>query len=95
MESNHFFYVLECRDGSYYAGYTNDLEKRVRVHNKGKGARYTRSRLPVKMIYYEQFCSKSDALKAEYRFKQFKRHEKEGYMQERREYHAATEELPG
>ena len=42
--SEHLFYVLECKDGSYYAGYTNDLEKRVRVHNEGKGAKYTRAK---------------------------------------------------
>ncbi|HLG27369.1 MAG TPA: GIY-YIG nuclease family protein, partial [Paenisporosarcina sp.] len=49
--NDHTFYVLECVDGSYYAGYTNDLSKRVSVHNSGKGAKYTRARLPVACIY--------------------------------------------
>ena len=51
MEKNndHFFYVLECADQSYYAGYTNDIDKRVATHNAGKGAKYTRARGPVNM----------------------------------------------
>jgi putative endonuclease len=93
MENKHFFYVLECGDGSYYAGYTNNLEKRVKVHNNGKGSRYTRSRLPVRVIYYEEFLSKSDAMKAEYKFKQLNRKEKEEYMKKRRWYDVATEKL--
>ncbi len=47
----HFFYVLSCKDGSLYAGYTNDLERRVRLHNEGKGAKYTRGRGPVKAYF--------------------------------------------
>ncbi len=50
METNkHYFYVLECQDESYYAGYTNNLEHRVKVHNQGKGAKYTRGRTPVEL----------------------------------------------
>lgn len=82
MEANkqHTFYVLECGDGTYYAGYTNDLDKRVDVHNRGKGAKYTRARLPVSCIYKEIFETKQLAMKAEYAFKQLKKAEKMAYM---------------
>ncbi|MEI4771531.1 GIY-YIG nuclease family protein [Psychrobacillus sp. FJAT-51614] len=83
MEKNekvHTFYVLECSDGSYYAGYTNDLENRVSVHNKGKGAKYTRSKLPVSCIFHEQFETKQEAMQAEYAFKQLTRLQKIQYM---------------
>ena len=77
----HYFYVLECADGSYYAGYTNNLEKRVDTHNEGKGAKYTRARRPVVLRYYEQYETKTEAMQAEYRFKQLKRPEKERIVQ--------------
>ncbi len=76
----HLFYVLECNDGSYYAGYTNDLDKRVRAHNEGKGAKYTRAKKPVHCIYHENFETKREAMRAEYRFKQLKRDAKEIYI---------------
>lgn len=79
-EKQHTFYVLECSDGSYYAGYTNDLVKRIRVHNEGKGAKYTRAKRPVNCIYSERFETKTDALKAEYAFKQLSRKQKKDYM---------------
>ncbi|ATP38598.1 endonuclease [Solibacillus sp. R5-41] len=79
-ENKHYFYVLECRDTSYYAGYTNDLEKRITVHNTGKGAKYTRARGPVKCIYYELFETKQEAMRAEYAFKQLPRIKKIEYM---------------
>ncbi|MBP3336846.1 MAG: GIY-YIG nuclease family protein [Clostridia bacterium] len=63
--SAYFVYLLECCDGSLYCGYTNDVEKRVKTHNDGQGAKYTKSRLPVKLAYFEEFSSKSDALKRE------------------------------
>jgi len=79
-KGNHIFYVLECKDGSYYAGYTNDLVKRMKKHNEGKGAKYTRARKPVRCIYYEVFESKEEAMRAEYAFKQLSRKQKEAYM---------------
>lgn len=88
-KSSHFFYVLLCSDGTYYAGYTNHLEKRLAVHNKGTGARYTRGRRPVSLYYYEEFALKRDAMKAEYRFKQLTRKQKEEYMQKGERYVAA------
>ena len=82
MEMNklHTFYVLECADGSFYAGYTNDLDKRIHVHNSGKGAKYTRARLPVSCIYSETYETKTLAMKAEYAFKQLRKADKINYM---------------
>ena len=78
MDNNqYYFYVLECSDGSYYAGYTNDVTRRVKMHNQGKGAKYTRGRTPVSIVYKKDFSTKSEALKAEYQFKQLDRKEKE------------------
>ena len=79
-KTEHLFYVLECRDGSYYGGYTTDLERRVAVHNSGKGAKYTRARGPVRCIHHEQFETKREAMQAEYRFKQLTRRAKERYV---------------
>jgi len=76
----HTFYVLECADGSFYAGYTNDLDKRIHVHNSGKGAKYTRARLPVSCIYSETYETKTLAMKAEYAFKQLRKADKIIYM---------------
>jgi len=72
----NYVYILECFDKSLYTGFTNNLEKRVRVHNSGKGAKYTRCRLPVKLVYYEEFETKSEAMKREYSVKQLTRIEK-------------------
>lgn len=90
--SEHLFYVLECSDGSYYAGYTNDLEKRIRTHNEGKGAKYTRAKLPVQLIYREGFETKRDAMRAEYQFKQLTRVAKEKYMRKGQSGDEITEE---
>lgn len=80
MENSHYFYVLHCRDGSLYAGYTNDLEKRVKVHNEGKGAKYTRGRGPVELVFSKSFSEKSDAMRAEYEFKQWSRKKKDEFL---------------
>ncbi|QFU82138.1 GIY-YIG nuclease family protein [Natronorubrum aibiense] len=75
--SDHVVYVLECADGSLYTGYTTDLERRVREHNAGEGAKYTRGRTPVEPCYTERFDSKSAAMSREYEIKQLTRHQKE------------------
>lgn len=79
----HYFYVLECSDGSYYAGYTVNLERRIHNHNTGKGAKYTRGRTPVKLLYSEEFESKSEALKMEIKFKKFSKKRKQSYIEGR------------
>lgn len=80
MENSHFFYVLHCRDGSLYAGYTNDLEKRVKAHNEGKGAKYTRGRGPVELVFSRSFSEKGEAMRAEYEFKQWSRKKKDEFL---------------
>lgn len=73
----YYAYILRCADGTYYTGWTTDPVRRVRVHNSGKGAKYTRSRLPVELIYTEEFDNKIDAQRREYAIKQLTRAEKE------------------
>ena len=71
-----FVYILECSDKSLYTGITNDLEKRIKAHNSGKGAKYTRARKPVCLKYYEIVDNKSLALKREIAIKQLSRAQK-------------------
>lgn len=75
--NNFYIYILKCCDNTYYTGYTTSLEKRVRTHNEGKGAKYTRSRRPVELVYSEVFETKSEALKREYQIKKLTRNQKE------------------
>ena len=72
----NYTYILLCADGTLYCGWTNDLEKRVEAHNSGKGARYTRSRLPVKLVYSESFETKREAMSREWQIKQLTRRDK-------------------
>ncbi len=72
----NYTYILKCNDGTLYCGWTNDLEKRVKTHNEGKGAKYTRARLPVTLVYYETFETSVEAQKREYQIKQMTRKEK-------------------
>ncbi|WP_033826359.1 GIY-YIG nuclease family protein [Bacillus andreraoultii] len=81
-ESKFYFYVLECADGSFYGGYSVDVKRRLQEHNSGKGAKYTRSRTPVKLLYYECFETKSKAMSAEYHFKKLSRKKKEAFLKE-------------
>ena len=73
----NYTYILECSDGTYYTGWTNDLEKRVKMHNAGKGAKYTKPRRPVVLAYYEAFQTKEEAMRREREIKQLSRKEKE------------------
>ena len=85
MDHKAYMYVVECSDGSYYTGYTTDVKKRLAVHNSGKGAKYTRARLPVKLIYVEGFASKEEAMSAEALLKRKKRPQKERFLSENQE----------
>ncbi|MCR5547049.1 MAG: GIY-YIG nuclease family protein [Lachnospiraceae bacterium] len=73
---SHYTYILECADGSLYTGYTPDLKKRLETHNAGKGAKYTRGRRPVKLVYSEEYDTKEEAMRREYQIKHLKREEK-------------------
>lgn len=77
----YFFYVLLCHNGAYYAGITNNLSHRLKMHNAGKGAKYTRSHRPVSLIYHETFSDKGAALSFEIKFKKLTRAQKEKYLQ--------------
>ncbi|GHN15939.1 GIY-YIG nuclease family protein [Lactobacillus delbrueckii] len=81
-KEKHYFYVLLCSDGSFYGGYTNDLKKRLGAHNSGKGAKYTKSRRPVEMIYLEEYADKRTAMQREYWFKHHNRAWKEKFLHE-------------
>lgn len=67
--NNHYVYILKCSDNTLYTGYTNDLDKRVKAHNEGKGAKYTRSRSPVVLVYHEVFDTKKEAMSREWHIK--------------------------
>ncbi len=75
--TDHFVYLLECADGSFYTGYTTDVERRVAEHDAGEGAKYTRGRTPVELVHVEAFDSKSAAMAREYDVKQLSRRRKE------------------
>lgn len=72
-----YVYMVRCRDNSLYTGYTDDPNRRLAVHNAGKGAKYTKSRLPVQLVYREECPDKSTALKREYAIKRLTKAEKE------------------
>ncbi len=69
----NYTYILRCKDGSFYTGWTNNLEKRIKDHNAGKGAKHTKSRCPVELVYYETFATKEEAMRREYAVKQLPR----------------------
>ena len=71
-----YTYILRCTDGTLYCGWTDSLEKRLAAHNSGKASKYTRSRLPVELVYYEIFETKKEALSREAQIKQLPRREK-------------------
>ncbi len=73
----YWVYILLCSDGSFYTGSTNDVEKRLKTHFAGKGAKYTKSHKPVKLVYQESFDTKSEALKREVNIKRMSRLDKE------------------
>lgn len=72
----HYTYLLECADKSLYCGYTNNLKERVIVHNSGKGAKYTRSRIPVRLVYFERYETKQEAMHREWEIKKLSRERK-------------------
>ena len=75
-----YMYVVRCKDDTLYTGYTTNLERRIRQHNEGKGAKYTRARRPVHLIFAETFNSKKEAMQAEYAFKQKTKAQKLAYI---------------
>lgn len=76
MEKKDCVYILECNDGTLYTGWTNDIDKRFKAHNDGKGAKYTKGRRPLKLVYLEELETKSDALKRENEIKKMTKDKK-------------------
>lgn len=74
--STNFVYILQCRDGTLYTGWTNDIEQRIRAHNSGKGAKYTKGRGPVKLVHLENFPTKEEAMRREWAVKHMKKEKK-------------------
>ena len=74
--NKNFTYIVECSDHTLYTGGTNDLEKRIEAHNTGKGAKYTKTRRPVRLVYFETFATKEEAMSREYHIKRMSRQEK-------------------
>lgn len=72
----NYVYILKCADNSLYTGWTNNLDKRIKAHSNGKGAKYTKARLPIELVYFEEYEDKREAMKREYAIKQLKRKEK-------------------
>lgn len=77
MKEEWFLYILQCQDGSFYTGVTNDLQRRLKMHNDGRASRYTRSRRPVKLLYQEVYASRAQVLVREYAIKALSREKKE------------------
>ena len=72
----NYVYILRCNDDSLYTGWTNNLDKRIKAHSNGKGAKYTKARLPVELVYFEEYEDKIEAMRREYAIKQLSRKEK-------------------
>lgn len=81
MKTN-MVYIVCCRDGTLYTGWTNDLEKRISAHNEGKGAKYTKCRRPVQLVYQRAFETKREAMREEARIKRLPRAQKLSLVQE-------------
>ena len=79
-ERENYVYLLRCSDGTLYCGWTTDLQNRIKAHNNGTGAKYTRSRCPVELVYYEEHNDKHAALSREWHIKRMSREEKENLI---------------
>jgi putative endonuclease len=75
-EGRFFVYIVQCRDGTYYTGYTKDLENRIALHKSGKGAKYVKYKLPAELVYAKEYRYYKSALNEERRIKQLKREQK-------------------
>ena len=80
QHQGNYTYIVKCSDETLYTGWTNNLKKRLEAHNSGKGAKYTKNRRPVELVYFEEYDTKQEAMKREYAIKQFTRKEKLALM---------------
>jgi len=90
LDNQHFIYILECKDGTYYTGYTTNVARRLSMHSRGQGAKYTRSRLPVCLVYAEEVASHSSGLRRELDIKSMTRIQKQILVSNWRKEHDAT-----
>lgn len=81
MAEKNYTYMVKCRDGSLYTGWTTDIEKRIKAHNEGRGAKYTKARRPVELVYYEISETKEEAMRREYEIKHMSRAKKLSLME--------------
>ena len=79
-KSKYWVYIIKCKDGTYYTGYTNNLKKRVALHNSGYGSKYLKHRLPVKLVYAKEYRYCKNALRGEEKIKKFTRKQKEALI---------------
>jgi putative endonuclease len=84
-EKQNITYILRCSDGTLYTGWTNDIEKRLKAHNEGKGGKYTRVRTPVELVYQEEYDTRQEAMSREVKIKKLSRKEKEALIREKKE----------
>lgn len=91
---NYYLYCVICSDETIYTGTTNNVVKRIKTHNAGKGAKYTRYRRPVQLIFVQSWASKSQALRAEYAFKQLTRQQKQAYIKQNEQLNLKDTFLP-
>ena len=80
QHQGNYTYIVKCSDETLYTGWTNNLKKRLEAHNSGKGAKYTKNRRPVELVYFEEYDTKQEAMKREYAIKQLTRKEKLALM---------------
>jgi len=80
----NFIYIIKCKDDSLYTGWTNDLEARIKAHNEGRGAKYTKGRGPVELLYTEEFDTKEEAMKREFALKKLTKAKKMELIQQKR-----------
>ena len=81
----NYTYILSCADGTLYTGWTNDLSRRLAAHNAGRGGKYTRARLPVTLVYHEEFATKQEAMAREWAIKHLTREQKISLIEEKQE----------
>ncbi len=84
MKKHNYTYIAECSDGTFYTGWTTDIDKRIKAHNDGRGAKYTRSRLPVRLVYLETHDTKEEAMSRECQIKKLTRSAKEKLVENSR-----------
>lgn len=83
QKSSNYTYIVRCADGTLYCGWTNDIEKRIEAHNSGKGAKYTKARRPVSLVYLEEFETKQEAMSREANIKKLSREAKLALIKEK------------